>query len=1104
MRTRQSGVLTISVFLLSLIWLFLLLFTLFVPLNQTRTSIELTSHAKPIGEIVEGTAVTQTFKCNNQNINGFSVLLATYARENKGVLNISLASLSTAEDIQSWRIDVSTLRDNSFVDFMLHEPYACQEGEAFKISISSQDGSYGNAVTIWASDSDVYSDGESGYNDEKTTSDWCFKTYYNVSFLRKTEIFIMGLIGTLLPLIFLSSKYKERKWFVTLFQIHFFSVLLISIACFLYKDYLFGDIRLFIFNDIATDSFEQTIPNYYRIAQLLETYGRIPQWDFAQTWGMAKAVLLDPLNYWPCFFGTEHLFGLLGFAQVLKIILAGLFFYIFMRSAKFTYITSVIGSLCYAFCGHMIVRGTWAGYPGEVVIVASFLMVLEWLYQNKRRGLLLPLCVVWFSLSYGIYSLLLYFFVFFAYFLLRYFSERRFAFKEIAYLLIKYVLLYAIGLCLVAYILQPQIASLLSSARASTSLSRSISLAELFHLSDTKTLTTAYLRLLSNDIQGGGMGFFGANNYLEGPAFYSGLLMLLMLPFSLHKADKRKWICYGLAIIAMVAYCMFENVRLIANGKVKETFKLSSFWIIIVIIFLGSKGLDHILSKNPIKSVLLFIVAAIIILPAYLLVSTAKVNIDIPSFLIATAFLFIYPIILLLTGHFNRKHLVYILLPIVIAEICLTAYPSINNRSSVSYDTMNDEYFNDTYDSLQQRAQDNDGLPYRIDYASKHLCGSLIQNFYGTRGYVGGLSYSEGQNEFIAAMGHSMTQENGFTSYVYGFPSDNEVNTLLGVRYLVYDTSKWPACYAPYGYKALELPDSGNCVVYENEYALPLFFTYTQTMSRTEFDSLTAYERRKAMLSAMVIGSAANEITAEGWRSGHPYPLPDPLAVTIEETYGYAVITLPASAPNSSYYILQFNLTSRAKNGSSCNYDIFYSTRDTAATQPTLLHHARSYTGRESVEVAIPGDDIEQIYISYSASSGDENDLENIQVFAVTDDYFEAYRQDSLERKQDKVEMISFEQDHIVLSTDLPQARYLFCSIPFNSNWTAYVDGEPAAISQANIAFMALYLPQGSHTVELVYRQPWTGGIIAVSLVGAFGWLTFMLLNWKKKATHWI
>ncbi len=63
----------------------------------------------------------------------------------------------------------------------------------------------------------------------------------------------------------------------------------------------------------------------------------------------------------------------------------------------------------------------------------------------------------------------------------------------------------------------------------------------------------------------------------------------------------------------------------------------------------------------------------------------------------------------------------------------------------------------------------------------------------------------------------------------------------------------------------------------------------------------------------------------------------------------------------------------------------------------------------------------------------------------------------------------------------------LFLSIPYNENWTAYVDGEETAICRANTGFCAIPLKAGEHKIVLKYKNKQLKLSSAVSVVGFAG-----------------
>jgi Bacterial membrane protein YfhO len=60
--------------------------------------------------------------------------------------------------------------------------------------------------------------------------------------------------------------------------------------------------------------------------------------------------------------------------------------------------------------------------------------------------------------------------------------------------------------------------------------------------------------------------------------------------------------------------------------------------------------------------------------------------------------------------------------------------------------------------------------------------------------------------------------------------------------------------------------------------------------------------------------------------------------------------------------------------------------------------------------------------------------------------------------------------EQVVVEADAGAPAYLVLSDTFDPGWSATLDGQPAPIWPAYIAFRAVYLPQGPHTVVFTYR----------------------------------
>jgi uncharacterized membrane protein YfhO len=63
----------------------------------------------------------------------------------------------------------------------------------------------------------------------------------------------------------------------------------------------------------------------------------------------------------------------------------------------------------------------------------------------------------------------------------------------------------------------------------------------------------------------------------------------------------------------------------------------------------------------------------------------------------------------------------------------------------------------------------------------------------------------------------------------------------------------------------------------------------------------------------------------------------------------------------------------------------------------------------------------------------------------------------------------------------------------YDAGWTATVDGAPAPVARANVAFRSVEVPAGRHTVAWTYVPPGFRTGLVVSVLATFGWLALVV-----------
>jgi uncharacterized membrane protein YfhO len=91
---------------------------------------------------------------------------------------------------------------------------------------------------------------------------------------------------------------------------------------------------------------------------------------------------------------------------------------------------------------------------------------------------------------------------------------------------------------------------------------------------------------------------------------------------------------------------------------------------------------------------------------------------------------------------------------------------------------------------------------------------------------------------------------------------------------------------------------------------------------------------------------------------------------------------------------------------------------------------------------------------------------------------------------EDTLEVTSFSDTCVEGIIDVSEEGSLVLSIPSQSGWTLYVDGEPTPVESFQEALIRVPLEKGTHSIRLTYRTP---GLMEGAAVSAGSVLLFVV-----------
>ncbi len=171
---------------------------------------------KPMEEIIDGSVIRQSFIAGNNRIHSIKLYGATYARINQGILKIRLIDAENGNQLEKWDVDVSALEDNQYFSLDMKNKQDLS-GRKCVLEITSKGAFPGNAVTLYACQKNVYSDGEFSIDGKRQRGDLCFQIY---EFLEKRSfvhvkiwlrIYVSAIAGCILYAVCQTGGKRIRK-----------------------------------------------------------------------------------------------------------------------------------------------------------------------------------------------------------------------------------------------------------------------------------------------------------------------------------------------------------------------------------------------------------------------------------------------------------------------------------------------------------------------------------------------------------------------------------------------------------------------------------------------------------------------------------------------------------------------------------------------------------------------------------------------------------------------------------------------------------------------------------------------------------------------------
>lgn len=120
--------------------------------RYTAVTTDALSASTVVGEMTDEVTVRQRITVPATRLEGLSLLLGTYERENTGALIVSLED-EQGRELARQTLDISQVRNGEYADLRLDAPLDGEKGRTMTLAVTARDCESGNAVTLLAGNS---------------------------------------------------------------------------------------------------------------------------------------------------------------------------------------------------------------------------------------------------------------------------------------------------------------------------------------------------------------------------------------------------------------------------------------------------------------------------------------------------------------------------------------------------------------------------------------------------------------------------------------------------------------------------------------------------------------------------------------------------------------------------------------------------------------------------------------------------------------------------------------------------------------------------------------------------------------------------------------
>lgn len=341
---------------------------------------------------------------------------------------------------------------------------------------------------------------------------------------------------------------------------------------------------------------------------------------------------------------------------------------------------------------------------------------------------------------------------------------------------------------------------------------------------------------------------------------------------------------------------------------------------------------------------------------------------------------------------------------------------------------------------------------------------------------------------------------------IYDYNFRTYLNTLASVKYM--GVAKKNTATIPYGYKKVQETKNKYYSIYENQYSLPLGYTYDKIVNADRIDQYSAAEKQETTMLAAIVEDKDMDKNSNLTVATKLPLTAQKLKIKNIKLNGVSMTkdTIEIEKPGATMKF-SFEAPANAETYLSLVGDI-YAEKDAKEHFITARIKAPGvkYGHKFRIDAYTTGQKEYLFNLGYREGAVKTCTLKFVGTgtlkykdLAIYSQTMSNYADRVNALKENSLQNAKVEKNTVTGNITVDKDKMLVVTLPYQKGWTAYVDGKKTDIQRVNYQYIGINLKKGTHDIKLHYQLPGIKLAFMITGCGIIAFVAIIIFNIVRK-----